>query len=101
MLRLFLKLNEPRQNTVCVLKNARDLLEFTQKTFLLKDLATFFKFISKIPYFYWLCIIAFLIRNNEPSKTSNTKKGRKLKSNKIQRKYTAFSYKKECVFILF
>ena len=53
-------------------KNARDLLGYTEKKFLL----------------------------NGQFKKSKTKKWRKSKNNKNQRKSTVSSYKKECVFIL-
>ena len=99
MLRLFWKLNAPRQNTVFILKNARDLLGYTEKKVLLKSLATLFAFICKMPNFYRLCVTAFIIRNNEQFKAS--KKWRKFKNNKIQRNCTDSYYKKECVFIPF
>ena len=71
-----------------VLRNARDLLRYTAKKLLLKSLATLFTFMCKILNFYWLWVIAFLLRNNEQFKTSRTKKQRKFKNKKIQRKFT-------------
>ena len=49
-------------------RNNRDLLGYTEKNLLLKDLTTMFCSMRKISNFYWFCFIAFPLRNNEEFK---------------------------------
>ena len=71
------------------MRNTKDLLGCSEKKLPLNSLASLFVFMCKMLNFYWLCLIASFLRNNEQIKISKTEKQkenfRKISLNEIRR----------------
>ena len=93
-------LNAPRQNTVCVLKKCKRFAWIYWKKVFVKWSGYLLCIQVYNPKFLLALRHSMCLRNNEQFKISKTNKWRKSKNNKIQRKSTVSSYKKECAFIL-